>query len=342
MKLNTALKLIQISISIDKFERSADAEAVIAICNTGKYYIENITMKTLAKKTHIKPLSLLELMSILEKELDLSLSEAIYYLQKLHNGIKIAGEHKSLVGHSNGITRIMYDSITPEQVEKYVKNETLVGIYKLIWQYYFNTAKQSPKIMYVYTINNNGHRFEFIHEQLIANVGECLTRVNLILNKEFTKSKARYSEASMLAELYKLNVADVNTCLAIVKATADSSRGCVELTKNGIIPTSRGLHLINYCDRSFPKLFSLSASKSLASNLANVANGKLTSYVVLKDFYNQLKIAINTTAETGVASELPAKICPECGKTMIVRRSRFGKLFYGCDYPSCRYTESIK
>ena len=30
------------------------------------------------------------------------------------------------------------------------------------------------------------------------------------------------------------------------------------------------------------------------------------------------------------------KICPKCGAPMTVRRSRFGKLFYGCTkYPKC-------
>jgi ssDNA-binding Zn-finger/Zn-ribbon topoisomerase 1 len=31
------------------------------------------------------------------------------------------------------------------------------------------------------------------------------------------------------------------------------------------------------------------------------------------------------------------KICPLCGAPMTIRRSRFGKLFYGCtNYPKCK------
>jgi ssDNA-binding Zn-finger/Zn-ribbon topoisomerase 1 len=59
-------------------------------------------------------------------------------------------------------------------------------------------------------------------------------------------------------------------------------------------------------------------------------------------FYNNLKDIIDKTAETGIAPEMPEKTCPECGKAMVVRRSRFGKLFYGCDYPRCRCTESFQ
>ena len=46
---------------------------------------------------------------------------------------------------------------------------------------------------------------------------------------------------------------------------------------------------------------------------------------------------IKAVDETGLASDMPEKICPECGSPMIVRRSRFGKLFYGCStFPKCR------
>ena len=49
-----------------------------------------------------------------------------------------------------------------------------------------------------------------------------------------------------------------------------------------------------------------------------------------------LKNIISSTSETGMATELEEKICPNCGNKMVVRRSRFGKLFYGCStYPAC-------
>ena len=54
-------------------------------------------------------------------------------------------------------------------------------------------------------------------------------------------------------------------------------------------------------------------------------------------FYKNLVEIIEATSETGIAPEMPEKECPDCGKPMVVRRSRFGKLFYGCSkYPHCR------
>ena len=36
--------------------------------------------------------------------------------------------------------------------------------------------------------------------------------------------------------------------------------------------------------------------------------------------------------------EPTGEICPECGKELVKRKSRYGKFFVGCSgYPKCRY-----
>jgi DNA topoisomerase-1 len=58
----------------------------------------------------------------------------------------------------------------------------------------------------------------------------------------------------------------------------------------------------------------------------------------LLDFYRKLEYAIANNVETiGDTLQLAEKYCPSCGSAMVVRRSRYGKLFYGCSqYPNCR------
>jgi ssDNA-binding Zn-finger/Zn-ribbon topoisomerase 1 len=53
-------------------------------------------------------------------------------------------------------------------------------------------------------------------------------------------------------------------------------------------------------------------------------------------FYSDLlrNIEANKEAETPLDTE--TKECPLCGAPMAIRRSRFGKLFWGCTkYPKC-------
>jgi DNA topoisomerase-1 len=62
----------------------------------------------------------------------------------------------------------------------------------------------------------------------------------------------------------------------------------------------------------------------------------------MENFYKNLQDIIGATNETGIAPEMPEKECPNCNKPMVVRRSRFGKLFYGCSaYPKCKGIISI-
>ena len=54
----------------------------------------------------------------------------------------------------------------------------------------------------------------------------------------------------------------------------------------------------------------------------NVVSDRL----VFKDIYNNIQHNVVCLGN----------ICPICGAPMVVRRSRFGKLFYGCSkYPKC-------
>jgi acetylglutamate kinase len=58
----------------------------------------------------------------------------------------------------------------------------------------------------------------------------------------------------------------------------------------------------------------------------------------LTEFYDTLENTIKTSPEIANSPAVSAeeKLCPSCGAPMVVRRSRFGKLFYGCSkYPKC-------
>jgi DNA topoisomerase-1 len=74
----------------------------------------------------------------------------------------------------------------------------------------------------------------------------------------------------------------------------------------------------------------------MEKNLDKIASGKINYLDFMNNFYRDLKSTIENTKETGLTSDSIEKTCPNCGKPMVMRRSRFGKLFYGCSmYPKC-------
>jgi DNA topoisomerase-1 len=154
--------------------------------------------------------------------------------------------------------------------------------------------------------------------------------------KKFTQPPARYTEASLVKELQQREIGRPSTYATIVETILSPTRGYAKLEEKHIVPTDRGMQLAEYCDRSFPTLINLNYTKEMEKSLDNIAAGKTNWLDYMEIFYNNLKEIIDSTTETGIAPEMPEKCCPNCGEPMVVRRSRFGKLFYGCSqYPKC-------
>ena len=58
--------------------------------------------------------------------------------------------------------------------------------------------------------------------------------------------------------------------------------------------------------------------------------------------YEELKNRLNgnpTTAQiTNNKTNENVPVCDKCGKQMILRKNKKGESFYGCDFPTCRFT----
>ena len=260
--------------------------------------------------------------------------------------------------------RITDPKLTPELFAQKETNNLTVKVYTLIWQR--TIASIMSNAVYsetTNTINNNDHKFILTEKILIEpgfrtvysyrddadeiisevfKVGELLENTELKETACETTPPKRYTEASLVKELQATNIGRPSTYSTIVETILSPTRGYANLEEKYIVPTSRGLQLAAYCKRAFPKLINLKYTESMEEQLDKIASGELNWLDYMNNFYKDLIETIDANQEAGLADELKEeKICPRCGKTLVVRRSRFGKLFYGCDFPRCHYTESI-
>jgi len=258
--------------------------------------------------------------------------------------------------------RVTDPTMTPEKLAALINNELLVKVYKLIWQRTIAAAMPNAIISEtLYTINNNNHKFVLSSKELLSagykavyefedgqafgvipafEIGELLENTELEHIKKFTQPPARFSEASLVKELQTRGIGRPSTFATIVETILSPTRGYAKLEEKYIVPTDRGMQLADYCDRSFPTLINLNYTKELEEGLDKIATGKISWLDYMENFYKHLQEVVEATNETGLATELPEKECPDCGRPMVVRRSRFGKLFYGCSgFP--RYCRTI-
>ena len=291
------------------------------------------------------------------------LPELKQFVIDLYGSDKYIGQRKSKKnatdqdGHE--ALRVSDPTITPDILASYTTNNLLVKVYKLIWQRTIASVMPNAIIAEtLYTINNNGHKFtlstraidsagykavyEFEDNQPLNNninlsLNEPLKQTELEVEKKFTQPKARYTEASLVKELQQKEIGRPSTYASIVETILSPTRGYAKLEEKHIVPTDRGMQLAEYCNRAFPTLININYTKEMEETLDKIADGKTMWLDYMEIFYKNLQEIIESTDETGIAPEMPEKQCPNCGSPMVVRRSRFGKLFYGCStYPKCK------
>lgn len=277
------------------------------------------------------------------------------YFTTPRKGKKTGGEQN---GHE--ALRVVDPNMTPEKLAEYLSNDLLVKVYKLIWQR--TIASAMPDAQYnetVYTIENNKHLFTLsdkrlsfvgylsIYGKTLQNASEPDQSTFLVKDEELTEAhlkwytltthpKPRYTEAALIKELQAREIGRPSTYATIVETILSAQRGYSELEEKAIVPTERGMQLASFLNRAFSEIINLNYTRDMEKSLDLIAEGKLSWLDFMNAFYSDLlrNIEANKEAETPLDSE--TKECPLCGAPMTIRRSRFGKLFWGCTkYPKC-------
>lgn len=286
------------------------------------------------------------------------------YGKACYKGLRAKKATGAITQNGHECLRITDPALTPEAFAQQESNSLAIKVYTLIWQR--TIAAVMPNAIYsetTNTINNNDHKF-VLTEKILTDpgfrvvysyrddadeviteafkVGEVLENAQLEEVAKETTPPPRYTEASLVKELQTKNIGRPSTYATIVETILSPTRGYATLEEKQIVPTSRGLQLAAYCKRAFPKLINLNYTKAMEEQLDKIASGALDWLDYMNSFYKDLTETIEANQETGLAEDVPEKLCPNCNSPMVVRRSRFGKLFYGCPrYPQCRGIISI-
>lgn len=251
-------------------------------------------------------------------------------------------------------------NMTPEKLESYISDPMLIKVYRLIWQRTIASAMPPAVISETtYTIDNNGQYFSLVSNELISQgykaiynynnddvatdntvvketfkINEILKKCSLDGVEKSTKPKPRYKEATFIKELQQRGLGRPSTYSTILETILSPTRGYCTIENKELVPTKLGMRLSEYLARAFPDLISFDYTKEMEKDLDLIASGKLAKQDLLHDFYINLTESMSKNTE-GVMSQEEVK-CPKCGASMVLRRNKWGKMFYGCSqYPNC-------
>ena len=171
--------------------------------------------------------------------------------------------------------------------------------------------------------------------------GQKQNLVRLIPEQHFTQPPPRFSEASLVAALEENGIGRPSTYAPIISTI--QQRGYVERVEKRLIPTETGILVNDLMMQYFPEIVSLGFTVRMEEDLDKISEGKADWVKVMAAFYQPFAITVaKAQAEMPVTKTGPepiGRLCPDCGKELVIRYGRYGKFISCSGFPECRHTE---
>ncbi len=270
---------------------------------------------------------------------------------------------KKNVQDAHEAIRPSYIERTPENIKKYLTSEQY-KLYKLIWTRFMASQMEAARIKNLTVdIDANGYNFKIGSSKVEFDgflkvyeddreenplkipelkEGEILEFKKLLSEQHFTQPPARFSEASLVKQLEEYGIGRPSTYAPII--TKIQQRGYVEKLDKALKPTLLGRTVSKQLCEYFKDIMNYEFTAGMELKLDEIAEDKANPIKVLKDFYSPFEKTVedakNNMGRVVIESD---KICPNCGRKMVVKTSRFGKQFLGCSgYPECKTMMSLE
>ncbi|ODS24648.1 DNA topoisomerase I [Candidatus Endobugula sertula] len=163
-------------------------------------------------------------------------------------------------------------------------------------------------------------------------VGDILELKQLEPKQDFTKPKARYTEASLVKELEKQGIGRPSTYASIISTIQD--RGYAHVEKRRFYADKMGDIVTDRLIENFTDLLSYDFTAKMEESLDDVAEGKENWRNLLNRFYDDFikKLTQAQSAESGMRNNTPTETdipCTTCNRPMQIRTASTG-VFLGC------------
>jgi len=172
---------------------------------------------------------------------------------------------------------------------------------------------------------------------------ENLSLLELFPEQHSTQPPPRYTESVLIKKLEELGIGRPST-YAPTLATIQE-RFYVEREERKFKPTVLGLATNDFLIKYFPDIFDYAFTAQMEDELDEISRGEREWKSTIKQFYDPMEAKIAKTLETAEHVDLPVetvdKMCPVCGKQLIVRTGKFGKFLACSGFPDCKHTEPL-
>lgn len=255
---------------------------------------------------------------------------------------------------------------TPDKLQDKLTSDQ-AKLYRLIWQR-FVASQMAPAVFDVVTVNviagdyvfrATGSTTKFDGFLRVYSEGKddttkiddedrqplpvltedtLLKLLELSPKQHFTEPPPRYTEATLVKALEEKGIGRPSTYASIISTIID--RKYVELKEKKFHPTELGSTVNDLLVKHFPTILDVAFTAGMEGSLDSIAEGKEDWVAMMRRFYTPfeklLALAGDEMERVTIEPKLAGIDCPNCGKPLVHRSSRFGE-FIGCsDYPTCK------
>ncbi len=242
------------------------------------------------------------------------------------------------------MTNAEFDSVAAD-----IETENKVAVFHAV-----GSTRTFDGFMKVYTEDKDDEDDKQESKLPVLNVGDNIKISELIPEQHFTQAPPRYTEASLVKKLEELGIGRPSTYATIMSTIVD--RNYVEQDKQRRFhPTNGGWVIASYLNKYFSDLVDVNFTAKTEDTLDDVSNGKVKKLTALENFWKPTNEMIDGARGIKTSEIIDAinqfmynhlfretgDICPDCGKKLGIKLSKFGP-FIGCEnYPNCKYTKQL-
>ena len=272
---------------------------------------------------------------------------------------------KQNVQDAHEAIRPSYPDRTPESIKQYLTPDQY-KLYKLIWDKFmssqmapaeianktidikagdYNLKAGTSKILFdgFLKLYNDAEEDEKEADAKIPDLenGDKVKCKEITPKQHFTQPPPRYNEASLVKALEEHGIGRPSTYATII--TVIQTRKYVEKKDKALVPTLLGRTVCKQLVSQFSDIMDYKFTAGMEEKLDKIAEKKAVWNVVLKEFYTPFMEVVNSVMKNPQRVVIESdKKCPNCGKVMLVKTSRFGTQFLGCSgYPECKTIISL-
>ena len=277
-----------------------------------------------------------------------------YYPKTPNNYVK-GGKN---VQDAHEAIRPSYVDKTPDSIKQYLTSEQY-RLYKLIWSRFIASQMENAKVKntsvdieagdYLFKTGTSKVVFDGFLKVYNENDDEPdaskipdleqgdevkLEKINP--KQHFTQPPPRYTEASLVKALEEHGIGRPSTYAPIISKI--QQKGYVEKIEKALAPTILGRTLCRELVKYFVDIMNYKFTAQMETKLDDIAEEKAVWTEVLKEFYAPFIDTVDSAKKNMPKVLIESEVtCPNCGKKMVVRTSRFGSQFLGCSgYPECK------